>query len=195
MSRKKTVINPLMAERLKMLINDTGLTQGKFAHSVNHSQQLISDIVNGKTALVLETAQDIERVYPDYNAEWLLGLRDHRNDDEALRDSIIKRNEAFRDSIIKMHEDGDLLNTAFISLASLNGYHVNSLGYRGESVEEIVSSLYDYVEIEHDGAVQTLTIKQLNQLENIICSHAEVTIREYLKGVEINGKHKGGAEK
>ena len=178
MSRKKTEINPIRAKRLKALIDEEGLSQTDFADIIHMTQQNVSRIINLKTALTEATASEISSSFPKYSVEWLLGLSDHKNEAEA-----------FRDNIDKMNQEGDLLNNAFISLAALSGYRVKRLGYQGESVEEVVSSLYEYVEIEHEGKVQTLTIEQLNQLENIICSHAEVTIREYLKGVELYGKY------
>ena len=173
MSKRKTEIKAIRAKRLKELIDAEGLTQTAFAKKVNYSQQLISDVINMKTALTEATAQDISSAFPEYSVQWLMGLSDHKNDADA-----------FRDSINKMNEEGDLLNSAFVSLAALNGYRVNRLGYQGQSAEEVVTSLYEYVEIEHEGAVKTLTHEQLNQLENIICEHAEIAIRRFIEASE-----------
>ena len=76
MSRKPTEIQPIRAERLKELIKDLNMSQTDFSKSVNYSQQHISGIINQKTALTEETAQDIISVYPDYRIEWLLGYDD-----------------------------------------------------------------------------------------------------------------------
>ena len=84
MPKKKTEIQPIRAERLKELISAEGLTQAAFAEKVHYSQQLISDIVNKKTALTEGTAAAITSVFPNYSTEWLLGSRDTKNDAEAF---------------------------------------------------------------------------------------------------------------
>jgi len=73
MSRPKTDINPLRAERVKTMISREGISQSDFAARVPLTQQAISRIVNLKTALTEETAAAIIRAYPRYRIEWLLG--------------------------------------------------------------------------------------------------------------------------
>lgn len=170
MSRKKTEINPIRAERLKTLISEQKIKQTELAERVHYSQQHISGIINQKIALTEETAADISSAFPKYSVEWLLGYSDHKNSTDA-----------FIHSIQQMNKEGDLLNTAFQSLAALSGYNIRKLGLQTETVEAAISSIHDYVEIEHEGRVMSLSLEQLNTLENIIYEHAEVTIRRYLE--------------
>ena len=154
MSKRKTEVKAIRAKRLKELIDAEGLTQKAFAKKVNYSQQLISDVVNMKTALTEATAEEIISSFPKYSVEWLLGLTDHKNNAEAFRDSINQMNEA-----------GQLLNTALVSLAALAGYKVRLKGIQSESVEAAVSSLHDFAEIEHEGTITSLSLEQLRQLQ------------------------------
>lgn len=179
MSKRKTEVKPIRAQRLKELIDAEGLTQTAFAKEMHYSQQLISGIINEKTALTEATAEEIASSFPKYSVEWLLGLSDYKNNAEA-----------FRNSISKMNEEGQLLNTALVSIAALAGYNVRLKGIQNDSIEAAMSSLYyDYAEIEHEGTITTLSLEQLRQLQNIIYEHAEVSIRQFLKGVENYGKH------
>lgn len=73
MSRPKTEINPLRAERIKTLISREKITQQEFADRIFQSQQNVSRIINLKTALTEETAHAIVTAFPEYRIEWLLG--------------------------------------------------------------------------------------------------------------------------
>ena len=170
MSRKRTEINPKRAERVKQLIEEEGLTQTQFAESIFMSQQSVSRIVNQIMPLTEETAADIAFAFPKYSVEWLLGYSDYKNNTDA-----------FMHSIQQMNEEGDLLSTAFQSLAALSGYNIKRIGLKTDSLESTISSLYDFVEIEHEGKVMSLSLEQLNTLENIIYEHAEITIKRYLE--------------
>ena len=59
MSRPKTEINPIRAERVKTLIERLNLTQQDFADRIYQSQQNVSRIINLKCALTEETARAI----------------------------------------------------------------------------------------------------------------------------------------
>lgn len=76
MSRNKTEINPIRAERLKIIIERENMTQTAFSKSVNYSQQLISHIINKQVALTEGTAKDIISHYPEYRLQWLMGYDD-----------------------------------------------------------------------------------------------------------------------
>lgn len=59
MSRQKTEINPIRAERLKILIDRLGIKQNALAKMIFQSQQNISRIIQLKQPLTEETAKDI----------------------------------------------------------------------------------------------------------------------------------------
>ena len=81
MSRKKTELNPIRAERLKILIDrekerDKTFTQTKFAKQIYQTQQNVSKILNLHVALTEENARKIIECFPEYRIEWLLGYDD-----------------------------------------------------------------------------------------------------------------------
>jgi len=76
MGRLKTEINPIRAERVKIMIEREGLTQKELGLMINRSQQSISEIVHCKRALTESTAQEFIRVFPEYRIEWLMGYDD-----------------------------------------------------------------------------------------------------------------------
>ena|GEM_PF-5541143 len=73
MSRRKTTINLIRADRVKCIIDNEGLSQQAFADKVNITQQHVSRIINYHSALVEDTARRIIEVFPAYNISWLLG--------------------------------------------------------------------------------------------------------------------------
>lgn len=88
MSKRKTDINPIRAERLKKLIDEEGLTQTAFAKKMHYSQQLISGIITEKTALTERTAREIIDAHPRYRIEWLLGFDDNMTDMEVFKEGF-----------------------------------------------------------------------------------------------------------
>ena len=93
MSRKKTEINPIRAERVKTLIErekerDPDFTQIIFAKATHQTQQNVSRIINMKTALTEENAQYIISAYPEYRIEWLLGYDDFMTKEDFMRDYV-----------------------------------------------------------------------------------------------------------
>ena len=76
MSRKKTEINPIRAERVKALIEREGISQSAFAGKIPMTQQNVSRIINLKNALTEETARLIIERFPEYRIEWLMGYDD-----------------------------------------------------------------------------------------------------------------------
>lgn len=82
MSRKKTEINPIRAERVKTLIEREGIKQTAFAEKIHMTQQNVSRIINRKNALTEETARQIVEKFPDYRIEWLMGYDDQMTHDD-----------------------------------------------------------------------------------------------------------------
>lgn len=115
MSRKKTEINPIRAERVKKLIEWEGISQIDFASRIFQTQQNVSRIINLKTALTEETAQDIISAFPEkgYRIEWLLGYDDFPTESERIIAHI-------REELTELNSE----NIGFVELAKSRGYTV-----------------------------------------------------------------------
>lgn len=85
MPKSKTEINPVSIERVKQVINESGMTQKDFAKKVLfYEQQTLSKIVNGKAPLTRESAARIAQYFEDINAAWLMGESDCKTEMQAF---------------------------------------------------------------------------------------------------------------
>lgn len=163
-------------QRVKYLLAKHGMTQREFSRKMygddsdNGDSQYtnINAKLNDKRTITQADAEKIAKIFPDVFPQFIL-YGGYENNADMLADKI---NE--------INAEGDLLNTAFLSLITLSGMKVRRLGINTEGVQEALTSLHEYVEIEKDGRVITLSAEQLNKVENIIFEHSEVTIKHFL---------------
>lgn len=80
MAKSKQEINPKSAIRLKQLYEEHGITQVWLSDKTGISQNTLSRIANGKTALSYTIACEIVKVVPDISVEWLMGTSDFPTD-------------------------------------------------------------------------------------------------------------------
>lgn len=119
MSRKKTEMNPIRAERVKTLIerekhlHDPKFSQVKLADKIHMTQQNISRIVQMKQPLTEETARLIIEAFPDYRIEWLLGY-----------DNDMTENEKYLNKLDKAKSRSELLHDAIHSFLQLSGFDI-----------------------------------------------------------------------
>lgn len=171
MSRKKTEINPIRAERVKKLIEREGISQIDFANRIFQTQQNVSRIINLKTALTEETARDIVTAFPEYRIEWLLGY------DDAMTTA-----EQFSNAIQTMNEEGELLHRGFMSFAKLSGFNVDVAPIAGnKTLEETFQNMKEHCTITRDGKSVTLSLSELNAFENELCDYIEFRLLHMMK--------------
>lgn len=88
MSRQKTEINPIRAERVKILIDREKITQKELADRIFQTQQNVSRIIQKRQPLTEETARQIVTAFPEYRIEWILGYDDYMTSSDQLVDTI-----------------------------------------------------------------------------------------------------------
>lgn len=159
MSKTKTEINPIRAERLKVLIDREKLTQQEFAGKLFQSQQNISRIINLKTPLTESTAQDIIKLFPEYRLSWLLGIDDYMTESDAF-DGLVKKLD---------HEHDDNIVTAR-HLAKLR--HIDFQLYSSGMVQDENGRFLDCFLVRKDGKQAYITYDDLTDL---ICDLAALT--------------------
>lgn len=78
MSKKRSEINPIRAERVKTILDRENINQQKLADLIFQTQQNVSRILTGKQPLTEDTARQIVEAFPDsgYRIQWLLGYDD-----------------------------------------------------------------------------------------------------------------------
>lgn len=77
MSKKRSEINPIRAERVKTILDREGITQQKLAEMIFQTQQNVSRILTGKQPLTEETARaiiDAANKISDQNAAQKAGI-------------------------------------------------------------------------------------------------------------------------
>lgn len=171
MSRKKTEINPLRAERVKKIIELEKISQKDFADRTFQTQQNVSRIVKQHIGLTEEKAQDIVKAFPKYRIEWLLGYDDYMTFADYLTGVI-------RDT----NREAELLHTGFFSFAQLSGFKIDVAPFPGTgSLEETFQNMKEYCTINRDGKSVTLSMADLNSFENELSDYIELRLRYMLK--------------
>lgn len=171
MSRKKTEINPVRAERVKKIIELEGISQQDFAKRIPMTQQNVSRIVNLKTALTEETAQDIVTAFPKYRIAWLLGYDDYMTFADQLT-GVIRETD----------KEAALLHNGLLSFAQLSGFQIDFHPITGtDSLATTFQNIKEHCTISRDGKSVTLSMTELNNLENELCDQIETRLRYMLK--------------
>lgn len=91
MSKKPTEINPVRAERVKILMKRENINQTQLAELIPQTQQNISRILTNKQPLTEENAKRIVELFPGYRLQWLLGYDDVMTQTDQLRTLIHNR--------------------------------------------------------------------------------------------------------
>lgn len=169
MSRKKTEINPVRAERLKILIDREGITQTDFAVRIHQSQQNVSRIVKMKQALTEYTAREIISEFPEYRIEWLLGYDDYMTTEDQFRDVIQTAND-----------EASLLHSGFFSFAKLSGFQIDTPSGDG-TIETTIHNLKKALTVSRDGKSVTFSLSDLNAFENELCDYIEFRLLHMMK--------------
>ena len=172
MSRKKTEINPIRAERVKQLIEREGISQIDFANRIFQTQQNVSRIINLKTALTEETARDIVTAFPEYRIEWLLGYDDSMTDYEWA-DNIQNMKDLVADSMWGIIEKSLNKEGKSLKFVHRTGQHV-------DSSERLRADCY-YSVVDRDGnELKRLTALEMVQFEEKIQEYCDFMTGKYL---------------
>ena len=168
MSRKKTEINPIRAERVKELIKRENITQIQLADRIYQSQQNISRIVQNRQPLTEETARLIVQAFPEYRIEWLLGY-----------DEIMMKKDVIPTKYEKLRTEKDTLEKAVLSLIRLSDFDIKLKSL--ENAEDLHNFLKKYCTITRDGKSITFSVEELNSFENEICDYIEFRLLHMMK--------------
>lgn len=172
MSRKKTEINPIRAERVKKLIEREGISQIDFANRIFQTQQNVSRIINLKTALTEETARLIIEAFPEYRIEWLLGYDDSMTHYEWA-DNVQLMKDLVADSMWGIIEKSLNKEGKSLKFVHRSGQHV-------DSSERLRADCY-YSVVDRDGnELKRLTALEMVQFEEKIQEYCDFMTGKYL---------------
>ena len=177
MSKKRTEIKPIRAERVKTLLERENITQAELATRIFQSQQNISRILNLKTPLTEETARLIISAFPEkrYRIEWLLGYDDYPTPADQ-----------FSSVINTARSEADIMTRALISLAELSGFSIEPTERADNSVESYLQAIKKSVTFSRDGRSVSLSLAELNDFENEICDYVEMRLKRMMNSINPN---------
>ena len=122
--RPKKQVDPVCAKRFGIILDELkhqrGISQTEFAKRLNMAQQNVSKLKNGKVVLSKEHAENITEAFPEYRAEWLLGLDDFK----TREDNQDHLEEYSREALGQAMSERRSLRLGFLHLARLSGYTV-----------------------------------------------------------------------
>lgn len=157
------------AERLKYVITEKGIDQQTFAKKFGFSTVSVSHWMTGQAHMREDSAELINKTWPEYPVNWLRGISDSRTPQEA-----------FYNALSQGREETAKLYMAFGLLADLNGYSVSSDYYNAlesGSIERITQAIDEsFVTIEKNGKSASLGMDDFYELTNQISDNADMRL-------------------
>jgi len=185
MSKKRSEINPIRAERVKTILDREGITQQKLAEMIFQTQQNVSRILTGKQPLTEETARaiiDAANKISDQNAaqkagisleeygdhvtyriEWLLGYDDKMTVEDEISGYFTLKNKA-ADGMWAIIEKSLVKQGKSLRFVHHQGQHV-------DASERVRADCY-YSIVDQTG-------KELKRLSSVEMIEFEEKIQEY----------------
>ena len=186
--RPKKQVNTVSANRLGIILDELkeqyGISQTDFAGQINMAQQNVSKLRNGKVVLSKEHAESITSAFPDYRAEWLLGLDDFKTR-EDYQDHLEKDSRTALGQAISERRS---LRLGFLHLARLNGYTVieglsallNNTG-SGIPAEDDRETINNSWYVRQNDKWARLSRDEMSRLQNEIADFVDFKLGRLLK--------------
>lgn len=172
MSRQKTEINPIRAERVKILIRREKISQQQLADRIFQTQQNISRIIQKRIPLTEATAQLIVKAFPEYRLEWILGYDDSMTFDDWIESSRSAR-DRIADGIWGMIEKSLSKQGKTLRFVHRQNVHVRA--------DQRARADCYYTIVDQDGAVlKTLTAVELIQFEKQLQEYCDFLTERHL---------------
>lgn len=166
MARKPTKFSEKSASRVIELCAENKINQKQLSEITGLHQNTITKIVRGHSAMTDVVAQEIERAFPCYSAEYLKGNVDYKNESEHL-DALINQHKEEHEKRI------DLLK----GIASLRGFEIN-LFYASSGPCVIAEDQYI---LRRGNARVTLSNSDVIDLLDQLCDFAELGFKRALR--------------
>ena len=177
MSKRKTEINPIRADRVKELIQREKITQKGLAKLIHQTPQNINRICNKQNALTEDTAKEIIKAFPQYRYEWLMGIDDFMTKADFWKNGVLS--ECATQNSIKT-----LLSDAFVELSQFQKTDVV------QNLSDIPQEEYELMEAQIRDFAKCIAWNYLHQ-ENSHFWRREKRIDEKIMMKETEGEYYG----
>lgn len=166
MAKTKQEINPKSAERLKQLYIEHDITQFWLSKETGISQNTLSRIANGKTALSYSVASLIAKAIPGVNPHWLMGEAKYPSGKEEM---IAKAKKHRSNAKVRY----DFMQYIFES----NGYSFKYLP-KSREIPGIELEEDFYSAIENNVVTSCITISEFRNLVNEMENYASYLVQK-----------------
>ena len=168
-------------DNVKKLLKQYGWTQGQLAKELRIAPTNLNAKLNGSRTLTDYDAELIAKLFPPVRAEWIMGT-----------ERFPTQGQDNWEVIQQARQEGELLNLGFCAFASLVGYTVSPPQITADepmSSEEALSAIQKGFTISIGEECISLSIEEMNRLQNKICDHIKNEL-DYLfkERTEQNGK-------
>lgn len=160
---KDKKLGKIRADRIKELMKREGITQQNLADKIGTTQQRLCS--NLKTGTITDTrVYDIHEAFPEYNLDWLLG----HGEFATQRDKNIA-------VLTQSQNESDTMLSALIGLAKLTGFNIEvNSDVSSNNAETLLKAVHgNYITFSREGKKVSLSITDLNRLENKLCDYVE----------------------
>ena len=150
-------------ENIKKLLKQYGWTQTQLAEKLGIEPSNLSAKLNGVRPLYEDEISRIAEQFPPVRKGWIMGDERYPTWGAQLAETVNQANQ-----------EGELLNIGFNAFAALNGYSITFPKLPSEDkgqIEQILSALKQGFSISKDGKTVTLSVDEMNRLQNKICDH------------------------
>ena len=169
MAKTKQEINPKSAERLKQLYIEHDVTQFWLSKETGISQNTLSRIANGKTALSHKVACDIAKVLPDVSPYWLMGESDY----SSGKDEMIAK-------VKKTHNNAKIRYNFMQYIFESNGYSFKYL-LKSKEIPGVKLEEDFYGAMEGDLVTSCITISEFKSLVSELENYASYLVQKTIE--------------
>lgn len=172
MARPRTEINPIRAERVKIILEREKLTQKEFSDAIHRSQQNISNIIRLKEGLTEDNAKEIVKQFPKYRIEWLLGLDDYMTEYDWA-DNVQLKKDIAAECVWGIIEKSLNKNGKSLKFVHHSGQHLNSS-------ERLQADCYYSIEDHEGNELKRLTALEMVKFEEKLQEYCDFLTNKYL---------------
>lgn len=167
MAKTSEEIARLRGERVKALLKRYKWTQTRLAKELNIQATVLNAKLNGPRTINEGDAIQIANLFPPVKVGWIMGV-----------DRFPTQGEEMQGVLDQARQEGHLLNVGFGAFATLIGYSVTPPQLPETAhVNTMISILNQGYTLSKDGKTVSLSIVEMNRLQNRICDHIETELK------------------
>jgi plasmid maintenance system antidote protein VapI len=170
-----TDIYEIRRKRFETVVKESKLSQAAFAKKLGgRQQQQIWKLLEGKNKVSRDIINQVKLAFPEYNIGWLEGLSNYKL--QAEYDTSFERLNK------QVHEESELLESAFNGLLELGGYRLVTEPIETDGTIEILLGAIKSNMYITDGTEETerFGVVELNAMQNELYDFAMYLVYKHM---------------